>query len=201
MIDRLKEKYGEKCSGIKLNAQYPKINHPRKTMSFCEGIKYSFDIPICLDEKLITCLGAMRSLSISSDSNLLAQELMKESNLSLSVILGYLQQVPKINAGFLNINLGITSFMEKIIPPDVYLIYMNPVGITGLLKDLAKYQIRPSVSDNPFLSVCGMVYATSLMHQKVSLSFGCKGARQNGGVNENEIVVGIPAKYASYLVN
>lgn len=200
MIEQLKQKYGRKCTGIKINETYPQINVPSKKMSLCEGIKYSFDIPLLLNEKTINCAGARRSLGIEKGSTGLIQEMAQNLNIPPYKIETYLNKIPVLGNKLQLITMGITSEMESFILPDVFIIYMKPYLVAQMLQELVTKDISPVIANNQFLSACGAVLVNSYINQCISVSFGCNGSHENGGVENDDVIVGIPFNYFKYLI-
>ncbi|MBS3807997.1 MAG: DUF169 domain-containing protein [Bacteroidales bacterium] len=46
-------------------------------------------------------------------------------------------------------------------------------------------------------SICGNVFSRGLEQQKITVSFGCPESRQFGGVQDDEVIVGIPGRLAN----
>jgi len=99
-----------------------------------------------------------------------------------------------------NITLGITKEMEKFVQPDVFIIYTQPVNIMQIIHDCAKKEIQPVISPYSLLSICGNVFIRSYQDQNINISFGCPESRKFGGVDNEEIIIGIPYEMA-FLIN
>lgn len=201
MIELIKEKYGYHCSAININSKIPKINVPTRKMKFCEAVKYSFDVPIQLSEKNLFCPGARRSMGYNNNDTLLAETISGENNIPASFVVEALNEVPVINQKAKQINLGLTSKMESLYKPEVYILYVEPNKVTELMRLLSPHKMQVAISTNTFLSVCGNVFVNSYMNGLISVSFGCPESRANGGVKDSEVVVGIPARYLDLILD
>ena len=199
MINELKNKFGRKCCGININKVVPKINVPIKQMKFCEAINYSFNIPIQINNNNLGCPGARRSTGFDKDDQKLANIISNNNGISKSFVSKALSAIPSINSGIIHINLGIIDELEKKLPPELFIIYVQPSKITEIMHLLAKHGIQPSIPNFSLLSICGNVFANTYLNHQISISFGCPESRQHGGVEDNEVILGIPYKYAKYL--
>ena len=200
MIEKLKSKYGNKCSSININGNVTEITTPTKQMKLCEAVKYSFDVPILINNNNLGCPGARRSIGYDKEDEKLAANISKNNNIDISFINNAINTIAFLKDDIININLGLTSGMEAILPPDLFIMYVQPTRITEITYLLAKNKISPLLSPYSFLSICGNVFANSYLNQQVSISFGCSESRRYGGVDSNEVVVGIPYNYAELLV-
>jgi uncharacterized protein (DUF169 family) len=200
MIEKLKDKFGNKCSSININGNVTEITTPSKQMKLCEAVKYSFDVPVQINNNNLGCPGARRSSGYEKEEQKLAEAISKNSNINVSFINDALNTIPFFKDDIVNINLGLTSGMEATLPPDLFIMYVQPSKITEIIYLLAKNKIKPSLPPYSFLSICGNVFANSYLNQQVSISFGCPESRQHGGIKSSEVAVGIPYTYAELLV-
>lgn len=200
MINELKDKYGSKCSGINVNGDILKINIPSKKLKFCEAVQYSFKIPIQLNTKNLKCPGARRSIGFDRDDQELANFISVNTQIPAPFISNALKNIPVLNHGIIQINVGITQEIEELLPPDIFIMYVHPSKITEIMHLLARYEKQPSIPPYSLLSVCGNVFTNCYINQCVSISFGCPESRKNGGVENNEVIVGIPYQYAKYIL-
>lgn len=201
MINELKEKFGSKCSAININGTIPKINVPAKQMKLCEAVHHSFCIPIQINNKNLGCPGARRSMGFDLDDLKLAKTISQSNDIPISFIYEALNNIPSLNNETIHINLGITQEMEKRLPPDLFIIYVQSFRITEIMHLLAKQGIQPSLSNYSLLSICGNVLANCYCNTLLSASFGCPESRKYGGIEESEVVVGIPANLVKHLLN
>jgi len=198
--DKLKQIFGIKCTAININGESDSlINIPTRKMRLCEAVDQSFKVPVQINSENLDCHGARRSVGFDSDEKQLVKEISEHSHISESFIRNALRRIPVIT-GIRSINLGLTESMEDKLHPDLYIIYVKPFLITNLMHILAKMEIEPSIPSYSFLSVCGSVLANCYSRQTVSISFGCPESRNQGGIGENEVVLGLPAKIASELL-
>ena len=201
MTERIKRLFGPKCTAININGESDSfINIPSRQMTLCEAVDQSFKVPLRLNGDNLDCPGARRTVGFDADNEQLIKEISEHSHISESYINNALQTIPSLS-GIRHINLGLTESMENYLPPDLYIMYVQPFIITDLMHNLAKSKIRPSIPSYSFLSVCGNVLANCYLNQVVSISFGCPESRKNGGIGKNEIVLGLPFKIAVDLLH
>jgi uncharacterized protein (DUF169 family) len=200
MIDKLKTRFGKKCSGIKINAPVLRpINIPEKSMKFCEAVSYSFKVPIQINKNNLDCPGARRNLGFDEEDDKLARTVSDNTHIPLNFVLSSLKKIPIIRENVYNIILGITEEMEKFVQPDVFIIYTQPYNIMQIIHDFARKEIQPHISPYLLLSICGNVFIRSYQDKNINISFGCPESRKLGGVDNEEIVVGMPYEMASQL--
>lgn len=200
MITELKDIFGPKCTAIKVNGEISEfINIPSKPMKFCEAVNYSFNVPIRLNAENLGCLGARRSVGFDKNEKQLAKIIAGNNSIPLSFIVNAFKTIPALRA-VRHINLGIQEYMEKDTQPDLYILYILPNRITDILHILARKSIQPSIPPYSLLSVCGNVFSNCYINQSVSISFGCPESRKYGGIEENEIVLGLPYAIAKFIV-
>ncbi len=200
MITQLKHIFGAKCSAIKVNAGVNEfVNIPTKQIKFCEAVSHSFNIPLHLDNANLGCPGARRCLGFDNKEKSLVKTISENNNIPAQFIERALRDIPRIN----NINhivLGMTEFMEQEMQPDMYIVYVKPHLITTLMHTLARHAVIPSLPPYSLLSVCGNVFSNCYLHKNLSLSFGCPESRRFGGIEREEVVVGIPYTLTAELI-
>jgi uncharacterized protein (DUF169 family) len=200
MINQLKNKFGHKCSAININGYIPKINEAKKKLKLCQAINYSFKLPININKENLECRGAKRSLGFEKNEEMLASFISGNTKIPISFINEAFANIP-VMTGINHVNLGISEVMEKNIETDLYIVYIKPVKVTEIMLSLAKHKLKPVIPGYSLLSVCGNVLANSYVNDIISLSFGCPDSRKHGGIEEQEVVIGIPAKQVKYLLN
>src|SRR4030043_1729928 len=169
MIDIMKKIFGPKCTAININGESDSfINIPSRKMTLCESVNQSFKVPIRLNFDNLDCLGAKRSIGFKTNDELLIKEISRHSHISESYISNALQTIPVLTK-IRHLNMGLTEYMENYMPPDLYIMFIQPFRITDLMFNLAKLEIRPSIPPYSFLSVCGNVFANCYINQVVSI--------------------------------
>lgn len=201
MIDKLKYIFGPKCTAINVNSEITEfINVPSKPMKFCEAVSHSFNIPIRLTNENLDCPGARRCVGFDKSDVWLSKTISGNNNIPVRFINDALENIVKLT-DIKYINLGMTEYMEKEAPPDLYIIYIEPVSVTAIMHNLAKLEITPSIPPYSLLSVCGNVFANCYKNKAVSISFGCPESRKHGGIEENEVVIGLPFESAKLIID
>jgi len=201
MINKLKKYFGPKCTSLYVNSDFRGfINNPLKQMKFCEAVNQSFKVPLRLNSANLGCPGARRCIGFQNDNGQLATKISDENNIPVKFIRTALGKIPVLT-GITHINLGLTEYMENNLQPDLYIMYIQPFKVTGLIHKLSKMALIPSVPPYTFLSVCGNVFANCYLNQKVTISIGCPESRESGGIGKDEIVVGLPFTVAENLLH
>ncbi|MBN2610654.1 MAG: DUF169 domain-containing protein [Bacteroidales bacterium] len=201
MIQELKRIFGPKCTAVKVNGEVNEfINLPTKKMKFCEAVFHSFDIPVRINTDNLVCPGARRCMGFDKDENTLAGTIAENNDIPVKYIYKALAQIPVLK-NITHINLGITELMEKDTPPDLYIMYLKPEHITGIIHSQAKFEVMPMLPPYSLLSVCGNVFSRCYSGNTISISFGCPESRIHGGIEPGEVVIGIPFKFARQLIS
>lgn len=200
MINELKNRFGKKCSGINVNGVANAINIPSKRIKLCEAVNYSFNDPTQINNDNLGCPGARRSIGFDKENQKLAQTISENNSIPVSFIIEALNNISILKDNVTQINLGITQGMEKLLPPDLFIMYVQPSIITKIMHLFSQYKIQPSIPIYSLLSICGNVFANCYNNKIPCISFGCPDSREYGGVKENEVIIGIPAKLVKYLL-
>ena len=170
-------------------------------MKFCEAVNLSFNEPMELTKMNVDCPGAQRSLGFNGrNEDELSQMISDSTQIPSSHVLEALRHIPVIHSRIDNILLGISENMEDELTPDVYITYTQPEKVMHFIHDLAKQKIKPHMPPFSIHSICGNVFARSFRDEDVTVSFGCPESREYGGVNKDEVIVGIPYSLAHKLV-
>ena len=201
MINDLKKIFGDRCSGININGKISGINIPSKQMKLCEALNHSFNVPLQINKDMIGCPGARRSISVDNDERKLAAFISNNTKIPGAFIMEAFENIPTLDSNFSHFNLGITEDVEKLLPPDIFVAYVAPSTITRIMHVFAQQNIQVAIPPYSLLSVCGNVIANTYINKTPSISFGCPESRKHGGVQENEVVIGIPANMVKYLLD
>ncbi|NBC83992.1 MAG: hypothetical protein GVY19_11530 [Bacteroidetes bacterium] len=201
MINELKNILGNRCSAINFNGQISAINIPDKKMKLCEALNYSFVVPIQINTNKIGCPGARRSTGIDTDSEKLASFISDNTKIPVPFIMEAFENIPTLDSTFSHINLGITEDAEQLLPPDIFVAYVAPSRITRIMHVFAQQNIQVAIPPYSLLSVCGNVIANTYINKTPSISFGCPESRKHGGVQNDEVVIGIPVNMVKHLLN
>jgi len=199
MIDELIKRYGRKCSSINVDGP-AEINAPMGNMKFCEAVSHSFDSPVRIFNLNLGCPGARRALGFDKDINTLSKTISVKNNIPENFVFDALKNIPAAGKSIGHVNLGLDKALERKLRPDLFIMYVKPHLITKMMHILAAQKIRPVISDYSFLSICGNVFASTYFNQAVSISFGCPESRKFGGVDDDEVIVGIPYRYVKYFM-
>lgn len=202
MIDQVKNIFGNKCTGIKLNPEeYKFFNKPTRQIKFCEAVNYSFNVPIELKIENIGCPGARRSLGIEQGDEELAKTISENTQIPVSYLREGLDNIPVIQNPISNIAFGITEEMGDQLKPDVFIAYTSPENIMKFMHQAASLMIQPHIPPYSLHSICGNVFSRSYENNVISISFGCPESRNYGGVNTDEAIIGIPYDLLYFFLN
>lgn len=209
MITELKKRFGNKCTGIKLNYEGSIVNTSAlivNTLSiklrFCEAVNLSLSTPILLNNSSLSCKGSKRSFGLTKSVDKLNIHISNESKASEEIIKKALHDIPAFETPVKNVFLGIPNEMEDLIHPDMFILQMKPKYAMDLMKlCIIRTNTFPVIKPYPFLSVCGSIVAGTYNQNQMSFSFGCPESRKYGGVDDENVIVGIPFNLCLRLFN
>jgi len=202
MINQMKNLFGNKCTGIKLNTgEYKFLNKPSRQMKFCEAVNYSFSVPVELKSENIGCPGARRSLGIEQKDNELAGIVSENTQIPVSYVKEGLNNIPVLQTLISNIAFGVTEEMEDELKPDVFIAYTSPENIMKFMHKSASLAIQPYIPPYSLHSICGNVFSRVFEDNVISISFGCPESRKYGGVDADEAIIGIPYDLLHFYIN
>lgn len=200
LVNELKAFFGPRCTGIKINGKPNTFfNKPQKPMKFCQAVNHSFNVPIIMEDDILDCPGARRSIGLDRDTDALAERISKNADMPFNHIRELLNDVPVMNTHVNNILLGIPPEKGEHGMPDVFIIYTRPDKIMRFIHLLTRMQIKPVISSYNLTSICGSVFSRSYQNKEINISFGCPDSRTHGGVRENEVIVGLPYNRAAHI--
>ena len=164
-------------------------------MRFCEAVHEAQKKNVSLSLNNLCCDGARRCFGwLRNSDKELARRLSQKTNIDQGVAYGLIENVPVLSKNIAGISLGAH------IQGDVYISYASPESAMKLIRDWQKMtsqNLRVDISG--FMSVCGNVAVKSYLGQCISLSFGCPDSREYGGIEEGQLVIGLPRNIASRL--
>lgn len=193
MILELKKRYGSKCMGLKVNHTNGFEYSPDKPIRFCEAVYDAFKMPLLFNPQNLICMGAKRSMGFMNTDDELIEHISEESEIDPKTVQQAVSQIPYLHEPIQNILMGIDEEMERVVKPDMYIMFITPKEVMELMKLYTqKLNKFPIVMPYTFLSVCGSVFVNTYISGHMSVSFGCPESRYYGGVKDNLLVVGIP---------
>lgn len=202
MIEQVKSLFGNKSTGIKLNpGEFKTFNKPTREIKFCEAVNYSFDVPIEIGNENLGCPGARRSLGFDNNDEKLSEVISENTQIPISYIKEGLNSIPVIQTPIHNVGLGITEKMEDEIMPDIYISYTRPENIMNFMYQAARMKIQPFLPPYSLHSICGNVFSRAYENNLISVSFGCPESRNFGGVQPEEVIIGIPYNILNLFLN
>jgi uncharacterized protein (DUF169 family) len=84
--------------------------------------------------------------------------------------------------------------------PDVYILYLKPIQLMRVIQAYQKLHTAPIRLEIPgVVPVCGGCAATPYVSNRVTVSLGCDDSRRYGGIDEEQLVVGVPHSKADPL--
>lgn len=166
-----------------------------ESVRFCEAVYKAQKRNVSLSFDNVCCDGARRCFGWLKNNDMkLAKRLSQKTAIDQDVAYKLIRSVPVLNENIVVISLGTN------IQGDVYISYANPESAMKLVRDwqkVTRQNLRVEISG--IMSVCGNVAVKSCLGQKISISFGCPDSREFGGIQKEQLVIGIPYNIASSL--
>lgn len=187
---RLSKISGSDWVAIKFEKQIPASDI--EPLRFCEAVYKAKNKHISLSLSHICCDGARRCFGWLKNNDVkLAQGLSEKTGMEQDAAYELIRSVPVLNEKISGISLG------KDIEGDVYISYASPESAMKLIRCWQKMTSRNLNTEiSGIMSVCGNVAVKSFLKQKISISFGCPDSREYGGIEKEELVIGIPHNIA-----
>ncbi len=193
MIASLKQKYGNKCTGVKINYDGDFKYARNSQMRFCEAISYSFITPVLIESIYLSCLGSKRNFGLSDNEDEIIKNMSAESKINTDLIRKSLNEIPKFDTPVNNFLLGMSEEMEKEIKPDLFILMIKPKDVMDLIRDYMSITNKfPIITPFTFLSVCGNVLVKTLKENKMTISLGCSESRIYAEIDDDLMIIGIP---------
>ncbi|MBN2512681.1 MAG: DUF169 domain-containing protein [Sedimentisphaerales bacterium] len=162
---------------------------------FCEAVSMARTCDMALSPDDICCNGAKRCFGWLKNIDMeLARKLAEKTGITQTLALKMIKNVPVQNEPFAGLSLG--SHADG----DVYISYASPESAMKLVRHWQKTtgcNLETDISS--ILSVCGNVAVKSFITHKISISYGCPDSRKYGGIEQGQLVMGIPHKLASEI--
>jgi len=194
IVDAFQRRFGGRWIGVKFYYDdLPTSNeNPIRDARFCEAITGSLIQPVLLKPESLNCPGAR--YVFGWDETVKAEMVEKfhhQEGFSKSKAKELVQNLPKISGSLKGIGLNCKN------DPDLLLSYLQPGQVMTLLRS---YQIRFGEDLNfdlsSIVSVCGHVAVEAVIKKQITLSFGCRDAREYGGITRDRVAIGVPVELA-----
>jgi uncharacterized protein (DUF169 family) len=178
----------------KLNIKEGKI---KRNIRFCEATKEAITEPVFLDQKSLSCKGALYAFGWDTD--------YKDD------FLDKCQSRRRIQADILESLFFKNSRLAK--PPehiglntegqaDLVISYMQPQDVMSLLKIYHNYYGKElSFTSSNMMAICGGVAVKTYLENKINISFGCDDSRKYANTGRDRVAVGIPSKLFKLFVD
>ena len=198
-VDAFQQMFGGRWTGVTFYFdQLPSVNeHAVRNIRFCEAIKRSLIQPVLLRPEDLNCHGARYVFGWEETAKEeMEQRFHHHEGFSESEAKELVRNLPKLNGSLKGIGLNLKNG-----PPDLLLSYLQPGQVMKLLRS---YQVHfgkdLTVGLSSVVSVCGHVAVQALIKKQVVLSFGCRDAREYGGITRDRVAIGVPLELARTIV-
>jgi uncharacterized protein (DUF169 family) len=186
LCDGLAKISGSDWVAIKFERQIPAYDI--EALRFCEAVYRAKNKHISLSLCHVCCDGARRCFGgLKNNDVKLAKGLSEKTGIDQDAAYELVRRVPVLNDKISGISLG------KDIEGDVYISYASPKSAMKIIRcwqKMTRHSLNVEISG--IMSVCGNVAVKSFTKQRISISFGCPDSREYGGIENGELVIGIP---------
>jgi uncharacterized protein (DUF169 family) len=197
-VDAFQRLFGGRWTGVTFYFdELPTVNeHPVRNIRFCEAIKRSLIQPVLLRPEDLNCHGARY---VFGWDETVKTEMVKrfhyQEGFTEAKAKELVQNLPKIGGALKGIGLNIRN------DPDLLLSYLQPGQAMKLIRSYQVYFGKAlNVDLSSIVSVCGHVAVEAVNKKQIALSFGCRDAREYGGITRDRVAIGVPVELAKAMV-
>jgi len=198
VVDAFQRRFGGRWIGAKFYyGDLPTSNeNPITDTRFCEAITRSLIQPVLLKPESLNCPGARYVFGWDETAKAeMVEKFHLQEGFSESKAKELVQNLPKISGSLKGIGLNCKN------DPDLLLSYLQPGQVMTLLRS---YQIRfgedLNIDLSSIVSVCGHVAVEAVIKKQITLSFGCRDAREYGGITRDRVAIGVPVELARTML-
>ena len=201
ILQRLKQRFGIRCTLININGSTSEfVNYPPHQITFCKAVKLSVNVPVRVDKTNLDCVGIRYLLRMDDDIENVAGAIASAGNRSLTDAVSLVKTLPRLKH-VRHINLGLTEEMLDDMKPDFFMAYVSVAKATEIFGPLPHADVSFESSTETVLPFCGRIFSSGLTNNEVVVSFGSQKSREIGGLNGDEVLVGMPFQKAlSFIV-
>ncbi|MCW4051049.1 MAG: DUF169 domain-containing protein [Candidatus Bathyarchaeota archaeon] len=173
---------------------------PHEPVRFCQAVKMVKDTStgLRLTKDTLSCTAAKYVFGFENTEtlnecleNLVAAKRFKDREVAKKALM----DVPRITGAPSSVTLSVNDFS-----PDVFILYLKPVQFMQVVQAYQERYIHPIDLTVPsVVPVCGGCAVAPYLTQRITVSFGCDDSREHGGINGNQLVMGIPYCIAGLL--
>ncbi len=196
IVETLQEKLHSIPVGVKFHFEDSSNKDyatPHEPVRFCQAVKIVKDTStnLQLTKDTLSCAAAkyvlgfeiIETLNETIDNLVDAKRFDTREEAKKALI-----DVPRITGAPSSVTLSVNDFS-----PDVFILYLKPVQFMQVVQAYQKMYHHPIDLTVPsVVPVCGGCAVTSYLSQRIAVSFGCDDSREHGGIDDNQLVMGIP---------
>lgn len=182
----------EKWTGLSFSQEVP-VRSAQVTR-LCEAVNRSYHERLTVVPARLECLGALRSLGVSRDDTLMAQQMAERAEISPECARDILDATPTLQVSVGSVEMG---ELER---PNVFIAYLTPSQAMKLLRVWQAMMGRGFQTElSSFTAICGAM-ACAVRDGAMHFSFGCPDSREYGGVPPDRLVAVLPFPLVSKLM-
>jgi len=202
-IETLQKTLHSKPVGVKFHfSDNPNTGYatPHEPVRFCQAVKIAKDTStnLQLTRDTLSCVAAKYVLGFENNEtlkepidNLVAAKRFDTREEATKALI----EVPRITGTPSSVTLSVNDFSA-----DVFILLLKPVHFMQVVQAYQKQYNNPiSLSVPSIVPVCGGCAVTPYVSQRIAVSFGCEDSREHGGIDDNQLVMGIPYSMTDQL--
>ena len=202
-VETLQKTLHSKPVGVKFHfSDNPNTGYatPHEPVRFCQAVKIAKDTStkLQLTQDTLSCAAAKYILGFENNEtlnepidNLVAAKRFDTREKAKKALI----DIPRITETPSSVTLSVNDFS-----PDVFIMYLKPVHFMQVVQAYQKMYNNPiNLTIPSIVPVCGGCAVTPYLSQRIATSFGCDDPRENGGIYDNQLVIGIPYSIAGPL--
>jgi len=178
----------------------PEYAKPQEPLSFCQAVKKVKEThaSLMLTRDTLSCPAARYVLGFEPVdvldeclNNLVSSNRFNDHEAAYNA----LTSVPRITE-----NTSSVTLSRYDCSPDVYILYLKPIQLMRVIQAIQRRYTDPLRLEIPgVVPVCGGCAVTPYISNRITVSLGCDDSRQRGGIDEDQLVLGVPQSKADPL--
>ena len=183
----------------------PEVDLPDRPLRYCEAVIRTIESsgPMLLTGERISCNAGKEMLSLTDCKQCKIGECVRElvdagrflNELAVVKVMSLVPRLEKRPKAILLSTLG-----QDV--PDVYILFIRPeefMKVVQSVQRITEDELRFNLSG--MTPVCGNCTVRPYVTNQICISFGCNDSRKYGGIEGNELVVGIPREMAHTIMS
>jgi uncharacterized protein (DUF169 family) len=206
-INLAKNHWNAKIVGVKFYFEedsLPEADKPSSSVRYCEAVNRTMrsSSQMLLNGESISCNAAKEILGLMDCKHCKIDECVRElvnadRFVDEGTVVKALSSIPRLGKRPKSVLLSTSGDVS-----DIYVLYLRPEGFMKIIQAYQRItgdELKLDVSG--VVPVCGNCTVRPYVTNQICVSFGCNDSREYGGIESDELVVGIPRQTAMTIMD